>query len=63
VIIGPQCVSLERLDPRVGLLAAPRRIGSWLDIADAICHPSDYRSDCFSINEAWLAGAICLTSP
>jgi hypothetical protein len=62
VTIGPQYVSLERLAPRVRLLAAPRLIGSWLDIADALCHLSAYKSDCFSINEAWLAGAICLTS-
>ncbi len=33
-----------------------RRIGNWLGIADVICHPSDYESHCFSINEAWLAG-------
>lgn len=52
VIIGPQYVPLERLDPRVRLLAAQRRIGSWLYFADAYCHPSDYKSDCFSINEA-----------
>jgi hypothetical protein len=32
-----------------------RRIGNWLGIADVLCHPSDYESHCFSINEAWLA--------
>jgi len=56
VIIGPQYVPLERLGPRVHLLPAQRRIGNWLGIADVLCHPSDYESHCFSINEAWLAG-------
>ena len=56
VIIGPQYVPLERLGPRVHLLPARRRIGNWLGIADVLCHPSDYESHCFSINEAWLAG-------
>jgi glycosyltransferase involved in cell wall biosynthesis len=27
-----------------------------LGIADVLCHPSEYESHCFSINEAWLAG-------
>jgi glycosyltransferase involved in cell wall biosynthesis len=56
VIIGPQYVPLESLGPRVHLLPAQRRIGNWLGIADVLCHPSDYESHCFSINEAWLAG-------
>jgi glycosyltransferase involved in cell wall biosynthesis len=56
VIVGPQYVPLERLGPRVYLLPAQRRIGNWLGIADVLCHPSDYESHCFSINEAWLAG-------
>jgi hypothetical protein len=56
VIIGPQYVPLERLGPRVHLLPAQRRIGNWLGIADVLCHPSDYESHCFTINEAWLAG-------
>ncbi len=56
VIVGPQYVPLERLGPRVHLLPAQRRIGNWLGIADILCHPSDYESHCFSINEAWLAG-------
>jgi glycosyltransferase involved in cell wall biosynthesis len=56
VIIGPQYVPLERIGPRVHLLPAQRRIGNWLGIADVLCHPSDYESHCFSINEAWLAG-------
>jgi glycosyltransferase involved in cell wall biosynthesis len=56
VIIGPQYVRLERIGPRVDLLPAQRRIGNWLGIADVLCHPSDYESHCFSINEAWLAG-------
>jgi glycosyltransferase involved in cell wall biosynthesis len=56
VIIGPQYVPLERLSSRVHLLPAQRRIGNWLGIADVLCHPSDYESHCFSINEAWLAG-------
>jgi glycosyltransferase involved in cell wall biosynthesis len=56
VIIGPQYVPLERFGPRVHLLPAQRRIGNWLGIADVLCHPSDYESHCFSINEAWLAG-------
>jgi glycosyltransferase involved in cell wall biosynthesis len=56
VIIGPQYVPLERVGPRVHLLPAQRRIGNWLGIADVLCHPSDYESHCFSINEAWLAG-------
>lgn len=55
-IVGPQYVPLERLGPRVHLLPAQRRIGNWLGIADVLCHPSDYESHCFSINEAWLAG-------
>jgi hypothetical protein len=46
----------ERLGPRVQLLPAQRRIGNWLGIADVLCHPNDYESHCFSINEAWLAG-------
>jgi glycosyltransferase involved in cell wall biosynthesis len=56
VVIGPQYVPLERLGLRVHLLPAQRRIGNWLGIADVLCHPSDYESHCFSINEAWLAG-------
>jgi glycosyltransferase involved in cell wall biosynthesis len=56
VIVGPQYVPLERLGPRIHLLPAQRRIGNWLGIADVLCHPSDYESHCFSINEAWLAG-------
>jgi glycosyltransferase involved in cell wall biosynthesis len=56
VIVGPQYVPLERLGPRVHVLPAQRRIGNWLGIADVLCHPSDYESHCFSINEAWLAG-------
>jgi glycosyltransferase involved in cell wall biosynthesis len=56
VIIGPQYVPLERIGPRVHLLPAQRRIGNWLGIADVLCHPSDYESPCFTINEAWLAG-------
>lgn len=56
MIIGPQYVPLERTGPRVHLLPAQRRIGNWLGIADVLCHPSDYESHCFSINEAWLAG-------
>ncbi len=56
VIIGPQYVPLERLGPRVHLLPAQRRIGNWLESADVLCHPSDYESHCFTINEAWLAG-------
>jgi glycosyltransferase involved in cell wall biosynthesis len=56
VIVGPQYVPLERLGPRVHLLAGQRRIGNWLGIADVLCHPSDYESHCFSINEARLAG-------
>jgi hypothetical protein len=55
VIVGPQYVPLERLGPRVHLLPAQRRIGNWLGIAHVLCHPSDYESRCFSINEAWLA--------
>jgi glycosyltransferase involved in cell wall biosynthesis len=49
-------VPLERIGPRVHLLPAQRRIGNWLGIADVLCHPSDYESHCFTINEAWLAG-------
>jgi glycosyltransferase involved in cell wall biosynthesis len=56
VIVGPQYMPLERIGPRVHLLPAQRRIGNWLGIADVLCHPSDYESHCFSINEAWLAG-------
>ncbi len=56
VIIGPQHVPLERIGQRVRLLPAQRRIGNWLGIADVLCHPSNYESHCFSINEAWLAG-------
>jgi glycosyltransferase involved in cell wall biosynthesis len=56
VIVGPQYVPLERIGPRIHLLPAQRRIGNWLGIADVLCHPSDYESHCFSINEAWLAG-------
>ncbi len=56
VIIGPQYVSLERVSDRVHIFPAQRRIGNWLAIADVLCHPSDYESHCFSINEAWLAG-------
>jgi glycosyltransferase involved in cell wall biosynthesis len=56
VTIGPQYVPLERLGPRVHLLPAQRRIGNWLDIADVLRHPSDYDSNCFTFNEAWLAG-------
>jgi hypothetical protein len=56
VIVGPQYVPLERIGPRVHLLPAQRRIGNWLGIADVLCHPSDYESHCFSINEAWLGG-------
>ncbi len=56
VIVGPQYVPLERLTDRVHILPAQRRIGNWLGIADVLCHPSDYESHCFSINEAWLAG-------
>jgi glycosyltransferase involved in cell wall biosynthesis len=55
VIVGPQYVPLERLTARVHILPAQRRIGNWLGIADVLCHPSDYESHCFSINEAWLA--------
>ena len=61
VIIGPQYVPLERLGPRVHLLPAQRRIGNWLESADVLCHPSDYESHCFSINEAWLAGMPVLS--
>ncbi len=56
MIVGPQYVPLERIGPRIHLLPAQRRIGNWLGIADVLCHPSDYESHCFSINEAWLAG-------
>ena len=56
VIVGPQYVPLERLSDRVHIYPAQRRIGNWLGIADVLCHPSDYESHCFSINEAWLAG-------
>ncbi len=56
VIIGPQYVPLEQIGPRVHLLPAQHRIGNWLGIADVLFHPSDYESQCFSINEAWLAG-------
>jgi glycosyltransferase involved in cell wall biosynthesis len=56
VIVGPQYFPLERLGLRVHLLPAQRRIGNWLGIADVLCHPSDYESHCFSINEAWMAG-------
>lgn len=56
VIIGPQYVTLERLNSHTHLIPAQRNIGSWLNIADVLCHPSDYESHCFSINEAWLAG-------
>lgn len=56
VIVGPQYVPLERLTDRVHIYPAQRRIGNWLAIADVLCHPSDYESHCFSINEAWLAG-------
>lgn len=56
VIIGPQYVPLERVTDRIHVFPAQRRIGNWLAIADVLCHPSDYDSHCFSINEAWLAG-------
>jgi glycosyltransferase involved in cell wall biosynthesis len=56
VIVGPQYVPLERLGSRVHLLPAKRRIGNWLGNADILCHPSNYKSHCFWINEAWLAG-------
>jgi glycosyltransferase involved in cell wall biosynthesis len=56
VIIGPQYVPIERVGPWVHLLPAQRRIGNCLGIADVLCHPSDYDSHCFSVNEAWLAG-------
>jgi hypothetical protein len=56
VIIGPQCVPLEHIGPRVHLLPAQRRIGNWLGIADVLCYPSYYESNCISINEEWSAG-------
>ncbi len=56
VIIGPQHVPLERIGPQVNLLPAQRRINNWLESADVLCHPSNYESHCFTINEAWLAG-------
>lgn len=62
VIVGPQYVPLERLTDRVHIYPAQRRIGHWLGIADVLCHPSDYESHCFSINEAWLAGVPVVSS-
>jgi glycosyltransferase involved in cell wall biosynthesis len=62
VIIGPQYVPLERIGPQVNLLPAQRRIGNWLESADVLCHPSNYESHCFAINEAWLAGVPVVSS-
>jgi glycosyltransferase involved in cell wall biosynthesis len=55
IIIGPQYVPLERLNPRIHVITPQRRVGNWLAIAGVLCHPADYESHCFTINEAWLA--------